>query len=318
MSGPMRLVYDQIAHAAKSKATVFITGESGTGKEVCAETIHTLGPRSGQPFIPINCAAIPRDLMESELFGHVKGAFTGAIADREGAASLAKGGTLFLDEIAEMTPDMQTKLLRFLQDQSFMKVGGSKLEHTDIRIICATNRDPFVEMRAGRFREDLFYRLHIIPIDMPPLRLRGDDILALAALFLNRFADEEGKHFDAIAPDAQTALCRYGWPGNIRQLQNVMRHIAVMRDSGPVTADDLPETLLHDRFFPPPAEGAPSLSYPAMGDSDRMAIKPLAVVERAAIEQALAFYGGNITRAASALGVSPSTLYRKKMAWDEA
>jgi DNA-binding NtrC family response regulator len=324
-SPAMRLIYEQIEHAAKSQATVFITGESGTGKEVCAEAVHALSTRRDKPFIPINCAAIPRDLMESELFGHVKGAFTGAIADREGAASLADGGTLFLDEIAEMTPDMQTKLLRFLQDRTFMKVGGGRLERTDVRIICATNRDPLAEIRAGRFREDLFYRLHVVPIAMPPLRTRGEDIIDLAAGLLRRYAAEEGKRFDGFSADAEAALRRYAWPGNIRQLQNVVRHIAVMRDGGMITGDVLPATLLHAEAGraggadPAPGQAgqapAPSVQNapPFMQDG---VIRPLAEVERAAIEHAIALYGGNIARAASALGVSPSTIYRKKLAWE--
>jgi two-component system repressor protein LuxO len=316
-SPAMLRIYEQIEHAAKSHATVFITGESGTGKEVCAEAVHALSGRRARPFIPINCAAIPRDLMESELFGHVKGAFTGAIADREGAATLAHGGTLFLDEIAEMTPDMQTKLLRFLQDLTFMKVGGGKLERTDVRIVCATNRDPLSEIRAGRFREDLFYRLHVLPIAMPPLRTRGDDIIDLAAGLLHRFANEEGKRFDGFSADAEAALQRYGWPGNIRQLQNVIRHVTVMRDGGMITAHMLPESLLHagrtinpDQLAAGPQIGADN---PVLRSHE---IRPLAEVERETIEHAIALYGGNIARAASALGISPSTIYRKKMGWD--
>ncbi len=311
----MQAVYTQIEHAARSQATVFITGESGTGKEVCARAIHDLSSRAGKPFIPINCAAIPRDLMESELFGHVKGAFTGAVSDRDGAATLANGGTLFLDEIAEMTLAMQTKLLRFLQDLAFMKVGGSKLERTDIRIVCATNRDPLMEIRNANFREDLFYRLYVVPIHMPPLRDRGDDITDIALGLLNRYATEEGKQFTGFATDAEHALRHYAWPGNIRQLQNVIRHAVVMHESGTITARMLPATLLHTRQQAAngTANGFPSEVRP---DKTSTVIRPLAEVEREVIEQAIALYGGNIARAATALGVSPSTIYRKKAAWE--
>ncbi|MCB1557086.1 MAG: sigma-54-dependent Fis family transcriptional regulator, partial [Alphaproteobacteria bacterium] len=293
--------------AARSNAPVFITGESGTGKEVCAEAIHKHGPRAGGPFVPINCAAIPRDLMESELFGHVKGAFTGAVMDRSGAASLAEGGTLFLDEIAEMTPDMQTKLLRFLQNFTFTKVGGSKQETTNVRIICATNRDPLAEIQSGRFREDLFYRLHVLPIHMPPLRERGSDVTDIAELFLQRYAAEEDKAFSAFAEDAEAILRAYRWPGNIRQLQNVVRHVAVMNhgDQREVTAAMLPGELMHRRN-----EGGPT------GETGG-AIVPLSDVERGAIERAIAACAGNVPQAAAMLGVSPSTIYRKKMAWEE-
>lgn len=315
----MQTVYTQIEHAARSQATVFITGESGTGKEVCARAIHDLSNRANKPFIPINCAAIPRDLMESELFGHVKGAFTGAVSDRDGAASLANGGTLFLDEIAEMTLAMQTKLLRFLQDLTFMKVGGSKLERTDIRIVCATNRDPLMEIRNTNFREDLFYRLYVVPIHMPPLRDRGNDITDIALGLLNRYAEEEGKHFTGFAPDAEQALRQYNWPGNIRQLQNVIRHAVVMHESGPVTAKMLPVTMLHNKQSNTNNAVNASLNgfERSSGHTTQNAIiRPLAEVEREVIEQAIALYGGNIARAASALGVSPSTIYRKKAIWE--
>ena len=182
---PMQTVYRIIDAASPSKATVFITGESGTGKEVCAEAIHSEGPRSNQPFIAINCGAIPNDLMESEIFGHTKGAFTGASSDRMAAAAMADKGTLFLDEIGEMDFDLQTKLLRFVQTGTFQKVGSSKTESVDIRFICATNKDPLAEVAAGRFREDLYYRLHVIPIHLPPLRDRDQDILELLFIALN-------------------------------------------------------------------------------------------------------------------------------------
>ena len=184
---PMQTVYHIIDSAATSKATVFITGESGTGKEVCAQAVHDASPRHDKPFVALNCAAIPRDLMESEIFGHARGAFTGAVSAREGAAAKAHGGSLFLDEICEMDMDLQSKLLRFIQTSTFQKVGSNTLQSVDIRFVCATNRDPMEEVRAGRFREDLYYRLHVIPIDLPPLRQREDDVILIAYHLLETF-----------------------------------------------------------------------------------------------------------------------------------
>ena len=242
-SPAMQAVYHTIESAAASKATVFITGESGTGKEVCAEAIHRASPRRQAPFIALNCGAIPKDLMESEIFGHVKGAFTGAISDRTGAAAKANGGTLFLDEIAEMELALQTKLLRFVQTGTFQKVGETRQESVDIRIICATNRDPLAEVRDGRFREDLYYRLHVVPIQMPPLRERGDDILSVARAFLVAYAREEGKHFRRFTAEAEARLSTYGWPGNVRQLQNVIRNAVVLNDGEEVTQEMLPPPI---------------------------------------------------------------------------
>jgi DNA-binding NtrC family response regulator len=190
-SRPMQAVYNAIENISQSKATVFITGESGTGKELCAEAIHSRSPRSERPFIAINCGAIPKDLIETELFGHVKGAFTGAISDKAGAASLANGGTLFLDEICEMDIALQTKLLRFLQTGSLQRVGGQRTETVDVRIVCATNRSPVVEVREGRFREDLYYRLNVIPIHLPPLREREKDSALIAQALLTTISSEE-------------------------------------------------------------------------------------------------------------------------------
>lgn len=190
---PMQAVYKTIDAVAPTSASVFIVGESGTGKEVCAEAVHRQSDRRDKPFIAINCGAIPRDLMESEIFGHVKGAFTGATTDRKGAATLAHGGTLFLDELCEMELEMQKKLLRFLQTGTYTPLGGTKEMKVDVRIICATNRDPLTEVEEGRFREDLYYRVHVVPIDMPPLRERGSDIVTLAKHFLTTYAKEDKK-----------------------------------------------------------------------------------------------------------------------------
>ncbi len=192
---PMQAVYRVIESAASSKATVFITGESGTGKEVCAEAIHAASPRHDKPFIALNCAAIPKELIESELFGHVKGAFTGASTERQGAVEMAHHGTLMLDELCEMDLDLQSKLLRFIQTGTYQKVGSSKTSRVDVRFVCATNRNPWQEVQEGRFREDLYYRLHVIPITLPPLRDRGDDIIEIAHALLGLMSLEEGKNF---------------------------------------------------------------------------------------------------------------------------
>jgi len=313
LSPPMQLVYDMIENAAKSNATVFITGESGTGKEICAQSLHCYSKRSAAPFVAINCAAIPRELLESELFGHVKGAFTGAVHDRDGAVVKAHGGTLFLDEIAEMAPEMQSKLLRFLQNLRYQRIGDDKERSANVRIICATNRDPVAEMRAGRLRQDLFYRLHVIPIHMPALRHRRGDIIDLADYFMRLYTKEEEKNFHTITPEAEHALMTYSWPGNVRQLQNVIRGIIVMHDHKTITPDLLPREILQASPTLFAETNTPHTTPHA--EEDRF-IRPLWQVEKDAIERAVAICEGNIPKAAALLGVSPSTLYRKKMSWE--
>ncbi|MBE9553705.1 MAG: sigma-54-dependent Fis family transcriptional regulator [Proteobacteria bacterium] len=321
----MQAVYRTIDAVAASKATVFITGESGSGKEVAAEAIHRQSPRKSGPFIAINCGAIPKDLMESEIFGHVKGAFTGAHADRDGAASRASGGTLFLDEICEMDMALQTKLLRFIQTGTFQKVGGSKTEKVDVRFVCATNRDPLAEVEAGNFREDLYYRLHVVPIHLPPLRERDDDVIEIARHFLTEYAAEEGRTFKSFDTQAEQVFAGYKWPGNIRQMQNVIRNIVVLNDGAEVTLEMLPPPLNR------PCRAAPAVA-PGVKDSLRDAgedvatvpatlpengdIVPLWKVERDVIERAIDACDGNIPKAAAKLGVSPSTIYRKKLSWE--
>jgi two-component system repressor protein LuxO len=305
-SPPMQAVYELIENVARSNASVFITGESGTGKDIAARAIHHFSARAGAPFVALNCAAIPRELMESELFGHTKGAFTGAAQDRLGAVAQAQNGTLFLDEIADMDLTLQSKLLRFLQDFTYRPVGGTKNIQADVRVIAATNKDPLAEVKAGRLREDLYYRLHVVPLNLPPLRERGDDILDLADFFLIKFAREEGKSFSGFDPAAEDALRRYDWPGNVRQLMNVIRQIVVMRGGHRVTAGMLPPEMNGGGSF---SNGFPS----AAGKG----VEPLWVTERRAIETAIAACGGNLPRAAQLLEVSPSTLYRKRAGWDK-
>ncbi len=314
----MQVVYRILRSAAPTNATVFITGESGVGKELCAEALHKLSKRRDGPFVAINCAAIPKDLMESELFGHVKGAFTGALNDRKGAALQADGGTLFLDEVGEMDLALQTKLLRFLQEKTVQRVGDDVLKRADVRIVCATNRDPQAEVLAGRFREDLFYRLHVVPLELPPLRERDRDAVLLARNFLALFAQEDGKAFKGFSPDAEAVLLAYPWPGNVRQLQNVVRSIVVLNDGETVTLDMLPRMLWGSAGAPAAPRATPA--PPVQAPPPIVGIRPLEDVIKSTIEGAIEACGGSIPRAAAALQVSPSTIYRRIEAWrgDEA
>ncbi len=304
----MQAIHSTIKGVSASDASVFITGESGTGKELAARAVHEQSRRGDRTFHAINCGAIPSELMESELFGHVKGAFTGATADREGAATIADGGTLFLDELGEMPMALQTKLLRFIQLGEYQKVGESKLRNADIRFVCATNKSPLQAIEDGTLREDLYYRLNVIPIEMPPLRERGEDIIELAEAFLKRFSGEEGKAFGSIARDASAILQGYSWPGNVRQLENVIRNAVVLQDGEALTAEMLPRSMMQATA----GAGAPA-SAPAP-----MEIAPLAVVERQAIERAIEATGGNIQKAAQILQIDPSTIHRRRRAWRDA
>ena len=318
---PMQSVYQIISSAAGSKATVFVTGESGTGKEVCAHAIHNESPRRDQPFVALNCAAIPRDLMESEIFGHTRGAFTGAVTAREGAAARADGGTLFLDEICEMDMDLQSKLLRFIQTSSFQKVCGNTLQSVDIRFVCATNRDPIEEVRAGRFREDLYYRLHVIPVELPPLRQREDDVIQIARYLLKSYTAEENKHFERFTPETEAILRAFDWPGNVRQLQNVIRNIVVLNDHDTVTPSMLPPPLSEisaSTITVAPA-GLPA-DQGAAGPASSVAItiRPLWEIEKQVIEETINQCDGNIPKAAALLEISPSTIYRKRQQWESA
>ncbi|MCL9782610.1 sigma-54 dependent transcriptional regulator [Vibrio sp. S4M6] len=306
----MQAVYRTIDSAASSKASIFITGESGTGKEVCAEAIHATSKRGDKPFIAINCAAIPKDLIESELFGHVKGAFTGAATDRQGAAELADGGTLFLDELCEMDLDLQTKLLRFIQTGTFQKVGSSKMKSVDVRFVCATNRDPWKEVQEGRFREDLYYRLYVIPLHLPPLRDRGEDVIEIAYSLLGFMSHEEGKDFVRLAPEVVDRFNSYEWPGNVRQLQNVLRNVVVLNNGKQIDLDMLPPPLNQ------PSDNLIRVQKQEKASVTAQDIFPLWMTEKVAIEQAIEACNGNIPKAAGYLDVSPSTIYRKLQAWN--
>jgi two-component system repressor protein LuxO len=324
-SMPMQTVYRIIEAAAQSTASVFITGESGTGKELAADALHKFSPRKLRAFVALNCGAIPRDLLESTIFGHLKGSFTGATADQEGAAARAEGGTLFLDEIGEMDPALQTKLLRFIQTGSYQRVGEHKPRNANIRFVAATNRDPADAIRTGRLREDLFYRLNVVPIRMPPLRDRGEDITLIARRFLTQFAETEGKRFAAFAPEVEARFLAFSWPGNVRQMQNVIRNVVVLHDGKIVTLDMLPPleggvsqtsspTSSRPDTVTEPVDGAAAAGMPA----DVEGLVRLDVAERRYIEHAIAVCGGNLQLAARKLGISPSTIYRKKEGWEKA
>ncbi len=323
----MQFVYSCIEQSAPSNASVFITGPSGAGKEVAAQAIHRLSKRKNGPFIALNCAAIPSELMESEIFGHIKGAFSGAVSNRDGAASLANGGSLFLDEIGEMDIGLQAKLLRFIQTGCFQKVGSGKEEKVDIRFISATNREPQIAISEHKLREDLFYRLNVISIDLPALNERDNDIIKLAEHFLSHFSDLEGKVFAGFSSGAEALIKSYSWPGNVRQLQNIIHSSTVMSE-GPLIS----EKIIAQQLGRQSKQAAPTLNSNTPSDTSLVnqnnqhtsvhqvnhsptSIITLAEVEKQAIEQAIDSCQDNIVKAASELGVSPSTLYRKIQQW---
>ncbi len=301
----MQQLRDQVAMAAPTNGRVLIFGENGTGKELVARNVHSMSRRRSGPFVEVNCAAIPAELIESELFGHVRGAFTGAVADRRGKFELAHGGTIFLDEIGDMSLKTQAKVLRVLQEQVVVAVGGSKEIRVDVRVIAATNKDLTGEIRAGRFREDLYFRLNVIPIFVPPLRDRQEDIPLLADHFMAMLAKEYGRRPKAFERDAVTALQQYGWPGNVRELRNLVERLMIMVASDRITSRDL--TFL-DRAGHPAADTArPSTTVSLHEARDQF--------ERDYILRALAQQGGNISRTAEMLGVERSNLYRKMRAF---
>lgn len=315
-SKPMQDIYQRIVSVSRSMATVFITGESGTGKEVCAQAVHDASNRASKPFVPLNCGAIPADLLESEVFGHLKGSFTGAIQDKPGAAASADGGTLFLDEICEMDLNLQTKLLRFLQTSTIQPVGAPRPRKVNVRIICATNRNPLEEVRKGRFREDLYFRLQVVPIHLPPLRERGEDVVQIAREGLMRFNKEEGRNFDDLSPDVQALFRTLPWPGNVRQLLNVLRNIVVLNDGPIVTSSMLPLEIMHhgEAVRATPVYQDMNSAKPAMSLNGLVGLT-MAEIEQLVIEETIAQHGGSIPKAARILDLSPSTIYRKRESW---
>ncbi|MGH7644560.1 MAG: sigma-54-dependent transcriptional regulator [Gemmatimonadales bacterium] len=299
--GKSRLFLDVLKLAeqvAPTESTVLIQGESGTGKEVIARYIHELSGRTEGPFLSLNCGALPESLLESELFGHVKGSFTGAVRDKQGLFAAARGGTFFLDEIGEMSPATQVKLLRVLQEREAIPVGGTEAIPVDVRVVCATNRDLEDEIKRGRFRTDLYYRLNVIAIHLPPLRDRPEDIPVFADAFLRRLAKEHGEEPKRLAPDVLDAIQVYDWPGNVRELENALERAVVVTKVNPIPLSAIPDKVTKRRAEPLVAE--------------RPRANPtLDVVERAYITWVLQSEGGNKTRAAEVLGIDPSTLYRK-------
>jgi two-component system response regulator HydG len=291
-------------HVAPTESTVLIQGESGTGKEVVARYIHNLSTRADGPFMSINCGALPENLLESELFGHVKGSFTGAVRDKQGLFAAARGGSFFLDEVGEMPPSLQVKLLRVLQEREAIPVGATEAIPVDVRIIAATNRDLEEEIRRGNFRSDLFYRLNVIALNLPPLRDRRDDLLLLLEAFLQAMAQEAGTEPKALSSDALDAVMVYEWPGNVRELENALEHAVVLSRGNLIEAGALPERITKRRKEPLVAER--SYRNPT-----------LEVIERAYIMWVLQAEGGNKTRAAEVLGIDPSTLYRKLSRYEE-
>ena len=373
-SAEMQAVYRMIETVAASNAPVCISGESGTGKELVALAIHSRSARRRKKMVTLNSAAIPKELIESELFGHIKGAFTGANADRPGVFQEADQGTLFLDEIAELDLGAQAKLLRVLQTGEVKRLGEDKTRIVDVRVVCATHRDLRALVRTGEFREDLFYRLYVVPIELPPLRSRGNDVLLIAKELLLRYAKEDGKRFRDFSDDALASLRAYAWPGNVRELINVIRAVVALNDAVEVQASMLPVELRQTsllRLIPrqptireSPASlpagpddevpwfaqsfqssglqepmarqaeasvSASSVSAPLVASTaptpivapapaslasfDRAKVRPLLEIEREVVDYALRAFGGNVTQAARALQVNPSTLYRKIQVW---
>jgi DNA-binding NtrC family response regulator len=295
-SAAMRQVFDMISRAAPSKASILITGESGVGKELVADALHELSPRKDKPLVKVHCAAIPDTLIESELFGHEKGAFTGAVARRRGRFELANEGTLFLDEIGEIDQNIQIKLLRILQERKFERVGGEETIDTDVRIITATNRDLKAEIEKGEFREDLYFRLNVVNIHVPPLRERKDDLPILISVFLKEFSRENGKQIEGFDEKARAALYGYSWPGNVRELRNCVESAVVMAKGNIMTEADLPPTVRahNDEGWIRIPLGS------SMDDSERIIIR-----------DTLAFLKGNKSKTAEVLGIGRKTLHRK-------
>jgi two-component system, NtrC family, response regulator AtoC len=297
-SPEMAAVCDLIRQVSGARATVMVEGESGTGKELVAHAIHRLSPRSHAPFVAVHCAALSASLLESELFGHEKGAFTGATERRKGRFESADGGTLFLDEIGEVDANIQVKILRVLEERRFERVGGNETIDVDVRIITATNRDLKKMVAEGTFREDLYYRLHVVPIHLPPLRQRRGDIAVLVDHFIRELSREDRRPIDGITPDALEVLKNYDWPGNVRELRNMVEHMVVMARGERITLRDVPSELKSGGQSPQP-------SSPAADDLS------LEQAEKRRIEEALRLCSGNRTIAAKRLGISRRTLHRK-------
>ncbi len=292
-SKAMSKVFQEVEKAAASNATALITGESGTDKELVARAIHYAGARAAAPFVPVNCGAVPEELLESELFGHVKGAFTGARETRAGFFQTADGGTIFLDEIGETNLSMQVKLLRVLQDKEIYMVGSRKPQKADVRVIAASNKDLLHLVNKGAFRDDLYYRLAVLTIEIPPLRERGEDILLLTSIFVNKYAEELGKEAPRFSDKVIQVFREYNWPGNVRELENVIQRVVAMTDADVIDVPDLPSLMRHKTV------------------GDAKLTRPLEEIELEYIQNVLASVGGNKTEAAKILGINRKTLTKK-------
>jgi DNA-binding NtrC family response regulator len=308
VSPAMKKLYKLINRVAQSDVTVLITGESGTGKELVAQAIHRRSNRRDKPFVPINCGAIPEELLESEFFGHEKGAFSGAIRTKIGRFELANGGTIFLDEIGEMKLPLQVKLLRFLQEHKFERVGGLKTIEVDVRVIAATNKDLWKAVQEGSFREDLFYRLNVVPLYVPPLRERKEDIPLLVENFLERYASisEDGGGKKKVTPEVMECFMEYSWPGNVRELENIIKRLIILSDGNEITVKDLPE-----RLRPSKKEKLLDSSFAKLPETGLDLKKMLEDLERKFIQQALERTGGVKSQAAKLLGLNRTTLIEK-------
>ncbi|MDL2207851.1 sigma-54 dependent transcriptional regulator [Desulfovibrio sp. OttesenSCG-928-F20] len=316
-------LFHTLSKVAPTDSTVLVTGESGTGKELLVRALHRQSRRRDKPFVPINCGAIPKELLESELFGHEKGAFTHAIRSRPGRFELAEGGTVFLDEIGEMDLLLQVKILRVLQEREIERVGGQGLKKVDVRVIAATNRDLEEEVNAGRFREDLYYRLNVIPLHLPPLRERGEDVLLLVTHFLGHFCALKKRPLLVLSPDVQRVMEAYPWPGNVRELENLAERLSILCDGDSVTLEDLPRKILAQvgdvAELPPPKErqsGAPrtGFAWPTIADLRErdLGLKEfLDTAEEKLLLEALSLAGGIKNQAAEILGIKRTTLIEK-------
>ncbi len=307
-SKAIKHIYELIEKVSNSDSTVLILGESGTGKELVAKNIHFKSARANRPFIPVNCGAIPTELLESELFGHEKGAFTGAVASRVGRFELADGGTIFLDEIGEMQPILQVKLLRVLQERSFERIGGIKTVNVDVRIVAATNQNLEDAVATGKFREDLFYRLNVIPIDIPPLRERTEDILPLCDYFIEKHSKRFGRNPIRLTDDAMKMFISYHWPGNVRELENTVERLLVLKDDDVVTPYDLPEKMT-GRKIPNLPDIEDDDINPFVGGIDLNAA--LEEYEKRLILHAIELQNGVKSQAAKYLNINRTTLIEK-------
>ncbi len=349
-STTLRDVFKMLEKVAPTDSTVLVTGESGTGKELLVRALHASSDRHDKPFVPINCGAIPKDLLESELFGHEKGAFTHALRTRPGRFEIADGGTIFLDEIGEMDLTLQVKILRVLQEKEIERVGGTGIKKVDVRIVAATNRDLEAEVEGGRFREDLYYRLNVIPLHLPPLRERGGDILLLSDYFLTQFCRKKNRKKLGFSPDVEAVLQHYPWPGNVRELENIMERLSILCDGEVVQRADLPKKILEavkdlplSDFAPaipaapaapavssvgdfcPPAEGitpvaamaavsGAGFAWPVLNDLQKynMNLKDfLDTIEEKLLLEALSLSAGVKNQAAELLGIKRTTLIEK-------